>query len=436
MIYADFNFRPAGQGGFYTGCFRKRDRVISSTNFNFVYDCGAIFDKSYLQEQIKEYKPHLLNNKLNILFLSHLDNDHINGVVELLDGNIECERIYLPYLTPIDRLFLAIKHVISDNGGEDFEFFDYLGSPHQYLLDKNLNIKQIIYIAGNTEGDFENSEKEIKPITPDESGSEFTVIDNLEDFYSPSGFSEADDLINSNSTKIVLKKGNKTITINRFWEFYLFYQKNQNICNANFKNKILELFNIEIEDNQITQNQLKTILKDVNKLKVFKGWFNKPKGSINTSGLIVQHKPINYSRATLTKKSNSNQNLQHFFKRKECLLGERKYFTQNTDNKWGVSLLTGDIGLKQIENITYIQDHLEKVLIFQVPHHGSSTLWNAQSLQKLNYKGMTSAIINFGYGNSYGHPKPEVLANLFGDNFDIRFCTQFDSFNYIFRLLF
>ena len=51
-------------------------------------------------------------------------------------------------------------------------------------------------------------------------------------------------------------------------------------------------------------------------------------------------------------------------------------------------------------------------------------------LKNLNYKGKTSAVINFGYGNKYGHPSPIVLSHLDEENFDIRFCNQFEFLNY------
>ena len=110
--------------------------------------------------------------------------------------------------------------------------------------------------------------------------------------------------------------------------------------------------------------------------------------------------------------------------------------SNSIDYRWGVTLLTGDIGLDQIENSNYIENQLKNVQVFQVPHHGSNTRWNKIYLDKLNNKGLTSSVINFGYGNTYGHPKPNVLEDLDNNNFDIRFCNQFESFEYQIKLYF
>jgi beta-lactamase superfamily II metal-dependent hydrolase len=71
-------------------------------------------------------------------------------------------------------------------------------------------------------------------------------------------------------------------------------------------------------------------------------------------------------------------------------------------------------------------------MIFQVPHHGSETGWDAQYLCKsgLNSNSETSAIIQFGYGNKYGHPKPNVIVDLVNKSFDLHFCNQFEFFSY------
>jgi beta-lactamase superfamily II metal-dependent hydrolase len=45
-------------------------------------------------------------------------------------------------------------------------------------------------------------------------------------------------------------------------------------------------------------------------------------------------------------------------------------------------------------------------------------------------KSITDAIINFGYGNHYGHPKSLVLESLMENNLAPYFCTQFEEYEY------
>lgn len=105
-----------------------------------------------------------------------------------------------------------------------------------------------------------------------------------------------------------------------------------------------------------------------------------------------------------------------------------------TFENYGLTLLTGDIGMTQIDSSPYIIQNLQKVDIIQVPHHGSTTGWEKAKLSLLKQGKSTSAIINFGYGNTYGHPNGGVLQDLIDENLDIRFATQFEEFEYEFEL--
>ena len=67
-------FHPIGQGAFYTEEFN---------NFTAVYDCGSETDLPLLHHEIREtFSAH---QHINALFISHFDNDHINGLEYLLN---------------------------------------------------------------------------------------------------------------------------------------------------------------------------------------------------------------------------------------------------------------------------------------------------------------------------------------------------------------
>lgn len=87
---------PVGQGGFYTETFvdHKGKEV-----FNAIYDCGSETQKPTL---IKKYLKDWINRNpqriINAVFISHLHEDHINGLDELLStGKVNC--LFLPQLT-------------------------------------------------------------------------------------------------------------------------------------------------------------------------------------------------------------------------------------------------------------------------------------------------------------------------------------------------
>lgn len=70
--------QPVGQGGFYTEIFKSDDP--DEKDFCVVYDCG-----SFTGFEPKRTIPWAIpdGQDIDILFISHFDNDHINGIKEL-----------------------------------------------------------------------------------------------------------------------------------------------------------------------------------------------------------------------------------------------------------------------------------------------------------------------------------------------------------------
>lgn len=423
MITGEFNFHPIGQGSFYTGSINDFN---NHDYFKCVYDCGVKPDHTRLNEEIELFKGGL-HGKLDVLFLSHLDDDHVNEVRHLL-GGIECSKVYLPYLTPIERLYVAIR--IEAEGGDDNNFLGFVGSPHQYLLESE-NIVEIVYISGNSEGRVNRGQDIAGPVKRDDENG--LVYDELEGI--PEGeFNPEMREISTSPTgkKIKFKKGNKCISFKRIWEFYFFYEPASSEKVDELVAKIERLYGFQVTD-QLSQDQLVQVLGNRDRLNELRKAYKKIFKDINRAGLLIQHKPINYAKAELYKYYEAAPFYHHFspwYRR----FSRRSFRIQNPTNefKWGVTLLTGDIGIDQINTSPYINDHKESVRVFQIPHHGSHTHWDEQYLEHLNHNGLTSAIINFGYGNTHGHPDYKVLNDLDERNFEICFCNQFEGFNYEF----
>jgi hypothetical protein len=418
-MIGEFSFNDIGQGGFYTGHLFPIS--MHYPEMSFAFDCGTLSERDNLNNRIHGFKNSLFLNKLDVLFISHIDDDHVNGIAELLSG-ITCNRIYLPYLTPIERLFVAVRH--GRNDCADFNIYmDFLKSPHNFLLNsENSDIHKIIYIKGNSEQSIEPLPVSDKPFVSEDSNPELT--DNL--------------LLDSDSSEyfpknVEFRKGNGTLCYSRIWEFYLFHEPAEKVEINSFVEKINELFSLNISDS-LSQEQLVNILDDKKKLKELRDLYKEKFKNLNKACLIVQHKPLSYKYGQIYKYQMPSS-IKHYFNcEDQC--NRRHYFSSRTNinNNWGVSLLTGDIGLIQIENSDYIKRHLDKVIVFQIPHHGSQTGWDNSKLKLLNNKGKTTSVICFGFGNNYGHPKQQVLDDLLYENFDVKFCNQYDNFSYSFRL--
>lgn len=91
-----------GQGGFHSATYRP----AGQDQIRYVYDCGSL-DGEALRAAVAEFRLDLdPNPRLDALVLSHIDEDHVNGVPELLlTPNLVVGYVLLPLLTTTERLF-------------------------------------------------------------------------------------------------------------------------------------------------------------------------------------------------------------------------------------------------------------------------------------------------------------------------------------------
>ena len=125
------SFLPIGQGGFAVEQF-------SRNKINIVFDCGTKTNIGKVGSQklvealiCRTFEP---GEQIHMVFVSHLHDDHINGLPFLL-RYCKVKRIYLPYLTPVEQaitIFLLqetmdidslrlFRSLITGNGLRDFD---------------------------------------------------------------------------------------------------------------------------------------------------------------------------------------------------------------------------------------------------------------------------------------------------------------------------
>ena len=88
-----------GQGGFHGAAIGTgpRTEFPKEPFFTYIYDCGSE-QRSPLKSAIDRFSSH--HGKVDALFISHLDNDHVNGLDQLL-ATTDVDTVYLPYVNDL-----------------------------------------------------------------------------------------------------------------------------------------------------------------------------------------------------------------------------------------------------------------------------------------------------------------------------------------------
>ena len=82
---------PVGQGGLHYG-----ELTLGQKPLRWVYDCGSN-QIDALTREISSVARNARNGNIDLLFISHLDSDHINGIDKLL-SQVQISEVVLPYL--------------------------------------------------------------------------------------------------------------------------------------------------------------------------------------------------------------------------------------------------------------------------------------------------------------------------------------------------
>ena len=84
---------PVGQGAMYSERFLDKD---GNTAFLAVYDCGSDNSQKLNREISASFSD---TDDVDLLFISHLDKDHVNGIMKLKEAVRSIKTIVLPFLS-------------------------------------------------------------------------------------------------------------------------------------------------------------------------------------------------------------------------------------------------------------------------------------------------------------------------------------------------
>ena len=388
IFSASFTFHKAGQGAFYGGFIKQRH---GNTYYSMVYDCGTSpfitgHTKS-LNDEISLFKSTLISlsdeNKprLDFLFISHLDYDHVSGIKRLLN-EFNVRKIILPYIDPLIRRLLFSTY--EEGGNENFlsrdEYESLLINPTEYFM--SFNEQATIYVVKGEIGDNNSStDGEIYELGSTGKIEEIGEIRNVKVF-----------------------NNNLELRISKKWDFISHVKE--------VDSEIIDLIRLEIckilglsYDDDLSTSALRELFNVDENRKKLRECYKRYLKDINAHGLALLHGPKNFNTICVGDS--------------ECDCYWSCDDWEEIDNKSLYTLLLGDTSLNLNNNPVkfpkFLLEKLEYVHVVQIPHHGSSKNWDQQQYKllklgkSLNNSIELTSVCNYGVGNNYNHPSQDVI---------------------------
>lgn len=123
---------PVGQGGLFSGQIQ-----LGNAKARWVYDCGSN-QMERLGQEIMEVAN---GGHVDLLFLSHLDSDHVNGVDRLLASTTVGE-VVLPYLSALEYAGTVGSDI--ETGTLSVTFLEFLTDPAKWLISRG--VRTVSYV--------------------------------------------------------------------------------------------------------------------------------------------------------------------------------------------------------------------------------------------------------------------------------------------------
>ncbi len=337
-------FHPIGQGAFYTERHKFDNRA-----FTIVYDCGSKTLKEVELER-KISSTFRKDESIDILFISHFHEDHINGL-DFLKKHCKIKRVVIPLLDEKAKVLIKISNFI--NGYSNTELID---SPQAYFGED----VSIIFIEINSSENIKrnNIDDERREIITDiaggrrrtfSSGTVFVASENAKWFFIPFNYKYDERSIEFENA--LHSEGVALSDINTINDMY------------HYKTKVIKAY------------------EAVNK-------------NLNEVSMIL------FSGKRSDDFIHSFNYCHHF-----CM----KYHFHSHQSG---CLYLGDVNLRRKDIVTDIRSCLIKYWQFigtlQIPHHGSIDNFDGSILAQNMY----SAVFSYGTNNIYGHPSDKVIGDV------------------------
>lgn len=396
-------FENIGQGLFYYGNIRLDKR----SKFKFIYDCGSLSERKYLNEAIDRLRQQRTKT-YDIIMVSHFDEDHVNGVARLIAGK-RVRKFVLPYIDWVERLIIFIE-----SNTADAEYISFLTDPVSFLSRDEFNIDEIYIVGGPADSPVNNDN--IQPPSPSTS-LPFTQKDNELQITANGSFWKLDlesqelkdlTMYNKGGIPLHFHRTPFALFVNGIWEFQFYLQERAD------KDKMIA-FQKELEEYMMRMGLKWNDLFTVQNRDHIRGLYQKYYSNINQTSLLLYHGPLSNIVYHRTYRS--------FMRMPNVYLNSS--FTSGT-------FLTGDFKMSNdnlLKDITaYFKRYWSNIGVFLVPHHGARANWNFRHPNDID--DFEQYVISAGF-NRKNHPHLKVVEDIYNNcSGGVYLCNELDMYGY------
>lgn len=366
------HIHPIGQGAFYTERFVDNN---NTTLANVVYDCGANKTLSNSSKKMIEFT-FCEDDEIDVLFISHFDADHVNGIRTLIENKVNIRYVIMPLLAPDEIKFLSVIYNKVNRADKDIQTL--IDNPKTYFGNNTviLKVKSI----------NENLDNENISISLD--NFEESKIENDKNYYYINSF-----------CKIILK------------DKWLYIPAN---FESNERNKKLTKL---LNNKSIDLNRNIDCLKKY-KASELKKIYDQLDGNVNGNSLLLYSGCIS-----------DNVSVKSIFCYMNMSLIYKSYLIRTIKDK-SACLYLGDCNLNDKDKlgndvVDYLNHHIkkykEKIGLIQIPHHGSLLSFSKKMLSICDNKYF---FLSCGNNNDYGHPSEKIIEECRINNLYVQSVTE------------
>ena len=358
-----------------------------------------------LKEAISQFKNSIDSDRLDALFISHLDNDHVNGLPELLNGErkLTVGKIYLPYLDDFERIYIFSEYLSTVDSAQGLSalYEDIIVDPANAFSD--FNPESVVFIDGTQESldsmHVEIHEPEVFDRIKIRDASDSSKYESLHPGCTAISHAEPVEVVSLAGTLV--------------WLLATYYDKRIYGFDI-FKNRLAEGLGYSLDDliERIKSTEFRRELITAEKNKLKSAYTSTPKiGSINSTSLCL------FSGHPGFLPSSSRKYKMKYW---NCKKKGTYYYPRGRKCGW---LGTGDAELQHDLSVAKLLKHynhlIENIHTLTIPHHGSLSNFNVELLKSIDPH---SCIITAS-GKDGKHPHPDVIVAINDSLSDYSICS-------------